>query len=240
MSEHDYWQQLIDINPLAQLEANPPADEQLLADILTEPVPHRRRRPSRWWIVGITGVAAIGAAAYMFLDREPAKDPITITCYSDATTDPASQWVLDSAADPVAACAQVWADGRFGLGDTPRLTACVTDTGIIAVVPGDQQVCANLGYALWNTKVDDDALTIIAFQDELGPILGLTCYPEDAALEIVADQLAKHGLEDWTITSNHNWTAELPCAAPGIDPLTRTVTVGARSRRAKDQDPPQG
>jgi hypothetical protein len=47
----------------------------------------------------------------------------------------------------VALCAALWRQGDVLTGDItpPHLVACVLDTGVVAVFPGDDSTCERLG-----------------------------------------------------------------------------------------------
>ncbi|MEI7547473.1 MAG: hypothetical protein WCK21_05370, partial [Actinomycetota bacterium] len=212
-------------------------DDRLLTEILSQPFGVTRSRRHRWWVTGGAVVAVVGLAAYAFLRTDAAHDPTTVSCYSDASAHPADQYALGAEADPVAACRQVWAAGHFALGEAAALTPCVTKSGIVAVVPGDQQVCADLGMSLWNRAYIDADQSVVVAQDELTQTLGLTCYPADGATRIAHDVLSRHGLAGWAVVSNDNWSPEFPCTGAGIDPSNKTITLGARPRTPRDLEP---
>jgi len=237
MSERDPFELLKAINPVPALNEIRGSDSQLLADIITSPVPARSKRRRWWWIGSSVLLVGAGATAYALMRSEPAKDPTSVVCYSEAARPPAIQSVLPAQMDPVAACGQLWAKGEFGLGDVPRLTACVTDTNIVAVIPGEEHVCEQLGYTLWNGVIDEDAQTVIAFQDEINQTLGRTCYPRDAGIEIAVEIMARYGLTGWTTALIENWGDDRPCTVASVDPVAKTVTISGRRKHPNDKDP---
>lgn len=238
MSERDPFAQLRAVNPLSALEVTKDNDARLLAEIVATPL-SQRRKPRHWWWIG-TGIvlATASATTYALLRSEPARNPTTISCYSNATIPPDDQVALGAEADPVAACTQVWATGQLGRGDVPQLTACVTAAGLVAVIPGDDQVCGQLGYVLWNGITDVAAQAIIDFQNDITETLGPTCYPADQAFQLTTDAMTRHGLGDWTLASNENWSDTAPCTQINVDPDAMTITLGSRQRFPTDKDPP--
>jgi hypothetical protein len=236
MSERDPFALLQMINPVAGLEESDERDVSLLAAIVATPLPERPRR--RWWWVGSGAVVVVvGAMSYASFRSEPARNPTTVVCYSNPAVPPDDQVALGAEKDPVVACEKVWSTGEFGSGATPHLTACVTKTDIVAVVPGNGDVCEQLGLRLWNTVVNGADRAIIEFNDEITQTLRDACYPEPEATTLTKAAMDRHGLGDWTVASNGNWSTTVPCTAIGIDPTTKTVTLGARPRFPTDKNP---
>lgn len=238
MSEHDPFQLLARVNPLRDLDEALPSDAILLAQIVAGAAPTVRRRSRRRWIASGTALVVIAAAAaYTFARSDRAHDPTSITCYSNAARDPHSQFALGPQEDPLAACRQLWESGQLGTGDVPPLTACVTDTGIVAIVPGDLRVCSELGYAQWNGTVDPEAQSLLPFRDEVDRTLGRTCYPADSAARIVTDLLSQYHLEGWTVVEGHGSDQHMPCTVGMVDLPSKTITLVARVRVSDDQSP---
>jgi hypothetical protein len=238
MSERDPFELLARVNPLRDLDEVLPSDATLLAEILAGTTPTvRGRSRSRWIASGTALVIVAAAAAYAFARSEHAHDPTTVTCFSNAARDPDSQFALGPQDDPLAACRQLWETGQLGTGDVPPLTACVTDTGIVAIVPGDLRVCTELGYAQWNGKVDPEAQALLSFRDELDRTFGRTCYPPAAAARIVTDHLSQHHLEGWTVSEASGFNEHMPCTVGMVDLPSKTITLVARPRTSGDQSP---
>ena len=122
-------------------------------------------------------------------------------------------------------------------GHTPALTGCITDAGSIAVIPGGQQVCAQLGLANWVGELSDDELIVVDFEQTVIDSFGSRCVPRVEAPAFAQQLLDTAGLIDWTVADNNNWTAQRPCAGPGVDPATKTLTVGGRRPKPGENVP---
>jgi hypothetical protein len=230
---------LVAANPVPALQENLPGDEQLLAQLLSEALadaPSVARRRRRWAIAGASASMLL-LAAFAVLQYTKVDQLTDVSCYSEAVVDPRVQEAVVTDGDPVAACRAFWESGRAGDGEIPLLTACVTDSGRIAVIPGDQRVCAALGYSSWAGSPTADDLNLMAFSDELSMTFLETCYSQSAAETATAALLAEYGLDDFTIATNDNWTNALPCTASGVDLESKSVTLGARPKTDKDVDP---
>ena len=240
MTEHDAFDALVAASPVRALQEVLPGDEQMLATILAEPrvaataVPRSQRR---YWAAAGASTIVILMAAFAVLRHESPHDPTTMICYGQADVDSSEKHQLPSAADPVAACRELWDAGLFGPGEVPNLTACVTDTGVVAVIPGGEQVCGDLGFAIWSGTFEVRNLTQVTFSDELTATFRTTCYSQSAAISAAQKLLDKYELDDWTIATNNNWTNTLPCTASGINPESKSVTLGSRPKTDKDVDP---
>jgi hypothetical protein len=230
---------LVAANPVPALQENLPGDEQLLAKLLSESLvdaPSVNRRRRRWAIAGAS-VSTLLLAAFAVLHYGKVDQLTVVSCYDAATGDSSVQEEIPTDDDPVAACRAFWESGRFGNGEIPPLTACVTDSGIIAVIPGNQQVCAALGYTLWSGSLTEDERNLIAFSDELSMTFLETCYSQSAAETATKALLAKYGLNDFTIATNDNWTNALPCTASEVHFESKSVTLGARPKTDNDVNP---
>ncbi len=238
MSDQDLFLMLVATNPVRALESSEYGDEALLARIIAAGKPNRMNTPRirRGWVIGGVSVALIVAAAFAVLRHEAPDDPTLFLCYSEQSASPATQIQLPTS-DPIAACRELWESGRFGARDVPPLTACITGDGFIAVVPGGDQACVDLGFALWRGSFDDDEQAVIEFRKEVARSFGLTCYSEQEGTLAVETLLNEHGLDGWTIVSNHDWTDAFPCTASGVDATSKTVTLGGRQRNSKDPNP---
>lgn len=118
----------------------------------------------------------VGVATAYYGFRE-VEDTSTLRCFTEASLDGDAIYLSRAAPegagggvvqidDPVAACADLWSQGvlRAGVEDAqpptpganlpvPRLAACVIDyyddVAVVAVVPGDETVCQQLGLPRW-------------------------------------------------------------------------------------------
>jgi hypothetical protein len=238
MSDQDLFLVLVASNPVLVLERSDYGDEAMLAGIIAAGKPNRMNTPRirRGWVIGGVSVVMIVAAAFAVLRHDAPDNPTTMLCYSERSANPAQRQELPTG-DPVAACREVWQSGVFGTGEVPALTACVTNDGIIAVVPGGDQACVDLGFALWRGSFDDDDQSVIDFHEELARSLTSTCYGEQNAKEVVRALLNDYGLDGWTVLSNDNWTDAFPCTASGVDAASKTVTLAGRERNSQDSNP---
>ena len=238
MNDQDLFVVLVAANPVPTLERSEYGDEALLESILTTGKPNRLNSPPirRGWVIGGISVMMIVAAAFAVLRHEAPDDSTLFVCYSEKSADPANQVALASG-DPIAECRLVWESGRFGAGKVPALTACITGDGFIAVVPGGDQACIDLGFSLWRGSFDAGEQSTNDFRQEVGRSFGLTCYPALEGPPVVAALLDKYGLDGWTIVSNDDWTDASPCTASGVNSLTKTVALGARPRYPQDSNP---
>jgi hypothetical protein len=147
---------------------------EVLLDAL-EPEPVRARRVRTPTIVAIVvGALTIPAAATAYYAFREVDNTDTIRCFTEAsldgdgiylsmTDDPTGQ--LAQIADPIGACGDLWSQGVLLQGvldaqpptpeadlPVPELAACVIEYGdreVVAVIPGEPTVCAELGLARW-------------------------------------------------------------------------------------------
>src|SRR5687768_14117127 len=96
----------------------------------------RRVRPLVLAFAAATLVlSATGFGAYA-LTREPTHVD-SIGCYEQADLNSNVAVIGSTSTDPVAACAALWRSGSLGSTTiVPPLTACLLDTGAVAVMPG--------------------------------------------------------------------------------------------------------
>ena len=238
MNDQDLFVVLVAANPVPTLERSEYGDEAMLAGILTAGRPNRLNSPPirRGWVIGGISVMMIVAAAFAVLRHDAPDNPTTMLCYGELSTHPATRQELPTR-DPVAACREMWQSGLFGTSEVPPLTACITSDGVIAVVPGGDQACVDLGFSLWRGSFDDAEQSAIDFHEQMARSLTFTCYGEQEATRLVKALLSEHGLDGWTIVSNDNWTDAFPCTASGVDTGSKTVTLTARPRTPQDSNP---
>ncbi len=238
MNDQDLFVVLVAANPVPTLERSEYGDEAMLARILTAGKPNRLNSPPirRGWVIGGISVMMIVAAAFAVLRHEAPDDSTLFLCYSERSADPANQVALASG-DPIKACREVWESGQFGASSVPPLTACITGDGFIAVMPGGDQACVDLGFSLWRGSFDDNEQAANDFRQEVGRSLGSTCYSAQEGQQVVAALLDDYGLGGWTIVGNDDWTDAFPCTAGGVDVGSKTVTLGRRERFPQDSNP---
>lgn len=225
---------LASLNPMPRLNETLPGDEAMLASITASsslPASTRRRRHWGWVVVGST-VAALGLAAFAILRQDSPANPTTIVCYTNAAVPPDAMHVLEVSDDPVDSCATLWRNGVIARGDPPELHACLNNAGTIAVIPGDSNVCSTLGFSNWVGAFSTDELQLINFQEEVTEWFGTQCIPESDAIRDAHRFVDRLDDDGWTVVNSGNWSSQRPCAASGVDPATKTVSVGGRRPHA--------
>ena len=224
--------------PDALLRAEPVgADDEVAAGILrrvlssgTIPAGHAVRRRRRVGIAAVTAilVSAGGVVAAMGILRQQSSDDRSVSCWSDTSNPPSEQIVISNeAGDPVATCQALWDSGRFQRPPaTPtRFLACVTSSGIVAVIPSDgATTCGNLLLAQFDPTPNPQAEALRDVEAQLSATVNpTTCLPSGKAEALTRRLLDDHGLSDWTIVVAQPFTATAPCATVGLDPTTSTA-----------------
>ncbi len=182
----------------------------------------------RYWIAGLAAVALAGTgatAAATLLGR--ADDPSLVTCYSNAAINPNSQVTARTGKDlkPVDQCTPFWKDGTLGTEGPPALVACVTDSEIIAVMPGTADTCIAIGLDPFGTPdpLDEPA---IAIAEAATTVLLDECFSDlNQARQAVLDALDGLGAADWTVRVEGATDAARPCAGTLVDPARRTIVI---------------
>ncbi|MCU1389965.1 MAG: hypothetical protein JWL72_3303 [Ilumatobacteraceae bacterium] len=201
----------------------------------------RRRR--RWGgIAGIIGlVVGGGTIGYALARRDVEVDPITVTCYREASFSSAAV-VLGGfpAGRPVEACAAAWNDPTFADVPAPHLVACVAASGKVDVFPSDDAgVCQRLGLGSLPLTVSTDEAALSQFADSLTSRLGLAgCIDEARLREIVTEELAAANLDGFTFVTTGAASADRPCAVEGIDVASRTIPIIFASNFFSTSTPP--
>ncbi len=197
---------------------DPAADELVSTILTTSRLPRRRRRGllAALTVVGVAGTGAVAAAVW--LDRP--SDPVSLSCYSNASNTPDEQVALlvDPDSTPIDQCAKVWREGPLGNDIAPPLAACVTANGIVAVIPGQPTVCDQLGLARLDPNAsegDDLAAQVI---NSLSATWPETCVTSiDDAVALVERVLDDVEATNWTITIAGPPTPNAPCVAASPD-----------------------
>lgn len=228
MSIHDPFEVLASLNPVPGLSETSPYDDALLATILAATPSSTGKRRRRLWITGGTAVAVVALAAFAVVRQDPASTPLQLTCYATAQRPPAEQFGIPMERDPVKACEQLWRNGTIGGAAPPALTACVSEGGIVAVVPGDQQVCDRLGLANWVGALTDDEKQMMAFADELATTFSASCIVEADATTVVQAVIDKYRLDGWTIVQSGGYTPQRACSLAGAVPEQHLVVIASR------------
>lgn len=148
--------------------------EVIVSALETGAAQPRRLRSSTIVAIAIGAIAIPAGAATAYYAFSTVEDTSTVRCFSEASLDGDPSYLegTDGAdgqpfewADPVGACADLWSQGvlRAGMSGAqpptpganlpvPDLAACVieyADREVVAVVPGDVTVCAELGLRRW-------------------------------------------------------------------------------------------
>jgi len=232
MSDRDPFELLAALNPVEGLSERLPGDDAMLAAIIASPlVPVRASRGRRrWWVTGgAVVVVSAGLAAAAFLRQESPTNPLQLVCYPVAEHPPPALSVIAMTADPVEACGELWMNGEFSVDDSPpELTACVLDTGLVAVIPGDQRVCAQLGFANWAGALTDENLDITAFHEVLVENFAERCLTESEVEAEVRAVMAEHGFADWPLVMRGGYTAERQCSIVALDLEGRFIVIVSR------------
>ena len=228
MSVRDPFEILAALNPLSGLSESSPSDETLLATIIAATTSSTRNHRRRLWITGGTAVAVMVLAAFAFLRQQSASSPLQLTCYTTAQQPPAEQFGIPMEDDPVRACQQLWHNGTMSGTEPSTLTACVNDGGIVAVIPGDQQICSQLGLANWVGALTDDDKQVMAFADELATTFSERCIVEADAEAAVQAVIDKYQFDDWTIVQQGGYAPQRACSLAGAVPEQHTVVIASR------------
>jgi hypothetical protein len=180
---------------------DPAADAMLLR--ITSTVPRRRRFKWRRWTFFVTGACVLvgaGVTTAVLRSRSP-EDPTVIDCYSSEV--PHEGAIIgvppESGQTAIEQCAAYWSDGTFAADGPPDLVACVTDDDVIAVLPGDDTLCADREWMLADLAeagATHPASQLLALMSDR--FAGRCLNPEEAARAIreIFDEL---GLSDWSI-----------------------------------------
>lgn len=244
MTGHDPFDLLRRLAPDTPLPDDA-VDDGLLARILAtldaRAAGTRRTRRIRRAAAGLIAIGAIsGTTVAVAVRRDAAPPPRTpfVTCWN--TAPPTIQWelVVEVGIDPVVACSAPWSNGSFGTDEPPALVACLSGTGVTAVIPGrTPEACldAGLGATRAGPLRTDEVDEVTALQLDLASRLALTCATEDEVLAAIDTARDTHDLADWTVRNDATFTADRPCGHVAVDPATRTIAV--RAMRDTDRPP---
>jgi hypothetical protein len=208
--------------------------DTLIDDIISgrlQPTSPGRRRNRRRWLAGGSAVVVLagGASVAALWPREKPSHPEQgIACHATLETVGNAQ-VVPPAADPLAACGQLWLQGVLpdlehggpATDVAPPLFACVGRGGGLDVFPNlsdPPATCAGLGLADAAAVPLDDPL--IALQDRLVSEINERCVTADAAHPVIQAALDDVGLSDWTITVRPDTHG---CVFAGEDSDNKTV-----------------
>lgn len=212
-----------------------PRMDALLEDVLrrldhdarSEPRRARGPRPRRL-IAAVLAIGLIGgasAAAAILLTRDDHRQ--VVSCWSDQ--EPTAIWEarIGQNDSPRAACAEPWRNGDFGTAGPPPLVECVAPSGIIAVVPGDDNACETVGLPKLDTEpgsADPDAAGELLYELLVVP-LAERCADEAETVALTDEVLDAHELTDWAVDSNAPFTEQRACGRVSIDVGSRTIWI---------------
>jgi hypothetical protein len=99
----------------------------------------------------------------------------------------------------------------------------VTDTDIVAVLPGDDAVCAAAGWALAAISTGPGIDRTSDLTNTLSDRFADQCVNPEAAIHTVEQVLDQLGLAQWTIDDRTTDTES--CTAPIVDVPSRSIDV---------------
>ena len=189
----------------------------------------RRRTPRRRVVTGVLVGVVVGSgavAAALWLDQP--SDPATLSCYSEASTDPDVQvgLTIDPNSTPVEQCAELWRDSTLGSGEPPPLTTCVTRNGITAVLPGDETTCAELGFAGRDPVVAPDEALAARIVGTISERYPTECVDSiETATAIIETILTDLGADDWDVRAAGAIGEDRPCAYAVVNAEEQVVLI---------------
>lgn len=215
------------------------AAEAMLQQILATPVDpgalgrNRRGRRRGRRVVALSLVAvtlSAGTVAAVVVLRDKPSELTSLNCWSDGSRRPTEVAVVAwSGSDPVVGCATLWRDNGFESLDTneaPPLVGCISEGGAVAVMPGDESTCSQLGLLNYDGSTDADIdRTRSAIEKIEEAINGADCVSAADASRSVEQILSDNGLADWTVVAADVDGASTTCMSAGIDTQQRQVFI---------------
>lgn len=199
-------------------------------------VGRHRRRSLRVVIAFAAGTLVLGLVGFggYKLTREPTRVQ-SIGCYDRADLGASVAVISNTAPDPVTACAAIWQAGDLAgkPAKVPPLTACVLETGAVAVFPGRPGTCEELGIASLSVEGRDqlarmaelNAVLDARFGTGSGSKARTACVGEVDARRFIRAQLDARGYRDWRIELVYPFNAERRCAYALPEPERGVVTL---------------
>jgi hypothetical protein len=222
--------------PNGRIEARKTALVRELADWSSNARRRRQRRALVLVPALLAFLAVTGFTTYA-LTREPTHLE-SIACYDRAALDADVAIVSSDERHPVDTCGEVWRTGGFGQErQSPRLAACVLQTGAIGVFPrSGGETCAELGLADLPPSYPDAAARFAGLQAAIfakvgDPASGSSrggpqCLGVDDAQMIVRRELVVRGYADWEIQlAGGEFSAAQPCTDVSFDSAGKTVLL---------------
>lgn len=238
---NDVLAELAALDPVTEQDlpdAYGPDADALLAEILSaapegEVTTARPPRPSRrrWLLVPAAALLLLGAALVL---AQPSPNPQEINCYREASpySDRVALHVDLDDRDPVGACEGAWAAEELWADPVPdSFATCVTEAGMIAVVPGPEgAVCAELGWPAFDAE--DSPTEVLALHGLIAEHYAADeCVPLEEALRVARDALGEAGLEDdWDIVVAESVSGDTPCVSLAVDGEGQRVRVAPEPR----------
>jgi hypothetical protein len=215
---------------VASIIGSDPANIGGVAVGTLRPLGSRRRR--RWLVASGVAIVVVGGAGVAAF-RGTAPDRATDGVRCRASLENSSAIVLEPTADPVAACADLWARGALPDIDSPtaspsmpRLVACVGRDDALQVVPVPEfWSCADAGLAdadLGAAATDPAVRLQTALVDRIN---AGECRSTIDVVAIAVEVLEIMGLDTWSVAVTDPSST---CAAVAIDVSTAQVIVRAR------------
>ena len=213
----------------------PPRRLSARKEHLVQEITARPRRVRRLVLAAAAATVALvvmGFGAYA-LTREPTHVD-SIGCYDRADLGANVTVVGSTGTDPVKACADLWRAGAVApTTDPPQLTACVLDTGAVAVMPGGTGICEGLGISSLSREARERLTRLGDLNAALAAKLGEgsgsrqrgACVGEEDARRIVRAELDARGYSDWTIEVEVPFDVERRCASASLEPSDRVVNL---------------
>lgn len=172
---------------------------------------------------GAVGVAAIVRSG------QPTQPSAGVACRDGVDVD-ANVIVIEPTEDPIGGCGELWATGRFdepggAQAVVPALVACVSESGVISVFPGDDTTCARLGLVDAEPELDATNQAIVALQERIAEDVNLAPCGAAEDVAVIAQRLVdESGLTGWVVETRPD-SVGAPCAKAAVDATTRVVQI---------------
>lgn len=224
------WNERVDLETDAQ--AATIFNRVVTGNVIPFRAPRRRLRIA----TGVVVTLALGGVGVAALLQRSAEEDRTLSCWSEAAADPAATvaQAWDGTTDPTVICAGPWSDGTFDTGNPPPLQACVTNRGVVVVMPGGGPRCESFTmspYAapdpdagdLLPSDADDDAAAL----DQLlkRRYNADSCFTEQEATIGVRRTLEEFGFDGWATQTGGTFSATEKCASTAVERETETVYI---------------
>lgn len=187
---------------------------------------HNRHTRRKLWAAGVVvAVLGSGATVAAVWNRSADKPHEGIACHVSADLGVTRAVVIPPAADPIAACSNVWGSGAVPAGHStevvPNMFVCAGASGGLEVFPvlSDAAIsCEDLGLSKAIGVLTVDPL--VALQDRLSADINANCTDVETARKLAQSALTDLGLTNWTITVRREISS---CTAAGEDVDTQSV-----------------